>query len=168
MLDLAVLVIFPGLMVFAAISDMLTMTIPNRVSLVLIAAFFLLAPFMGLSWSTVGWHVAAGLLVLVVTFMLFNFGWVGGGDAKLAAATALWLGFPTLPRYAVLAAIIGGVITLGLLQLRRFDLPESWQNKNWMLRLHDSKVGIPYGIALAIAGLIVYPDSAIWLAAKAI
>ena len=49
-------------------------------------------------------HVAAGAAVLAVTFALFAFGWIGGGDAKLAAATALWLGFDTLPDYLMLAA----------------------------------------------------------------
>jgi prepilin peptidase CpaA len=168
MLDIAVLAIFPGLMLFAAISDMLTMTIPNRVSLVLIAGFFLLAPAMGLSLATVGWHLLAGVFMLAITFALFNFGWVGGGDAKLAAATALWLGFGGLPHYGVLAAVFGGALTLALLQLRRITLPESLKAMTWLARLHDNKSGIPYGVALAIAGLLVYPDSAIWLAAKAV
>ena len=168
MLDLAVLVVFPGLMLFAAISDMLTMTIPNRVSLILIAGFFLLAPTMGLSLTTVGWHVLAGLFMLALTFVLFNFGWIGGGDAKLSAATALWLGFGGLPHYGVFAAILGGALTLVLLQLRRVQLPDALKSMDWLARLHDSKSGIPYGIALAIAGLLVYPDSAIWLAAKAV
>ena len=118
--------------------------------------------------AAVGWHVLAGVLMLAITFALFNFGWVGGGDAKLAAATALWLGFGGLPHYGVLAAIFGGALTLLLLQLRRIDLPERLMSMTWLARLHDGKAGIPYGIALAIAGLLVYPDSAIWLAAKAL
>lgn len=168
MMDLAVLALFPGLMVFAAVSDMLTMTIPNRVSLVLIAGFFLMAVLAGLPLAMIGWHVLAGLSVLVIAFVLFNLGWIGGGDAKLAAATSLWLGFGALPRYGILAAICGGVLTLALLQLRRLKLPEVFTAHAWSARLLDSKVGIPYGIALAIAGLVVYPDSAIWLAVNAV
>ena len=168
MLDLAVLAIFPGLMLFAAISDLMTMTIPNRVSVILIAGFFLLSVAMGLPAAIVGWHVGAAVLVLVLAFAMFNFGWIGGGDAKLAAATALWLGFGALGRYGVLAAVFCGALTLAILQLRNLKLPESLQNRGWLSRLHDDKVGIPYGIALALAGLLVYPDSAIWLAAKAL
>ena len=81
MMDLAVLALFPGLMVFAAISDMLTMTIPNRVSLVLILGFFLMAALAGLPLAVVGWHVLAGLMVLAIATVLFSLGWLGGGDA---------------------------------------------------------------------------------------
>ena len=89
MLDLAALVIFPALMAYAAASDLLTMTIPNRVSLALVISFAAFAVFGGLSWDAVLMHVAAGALVLAVCFGMFAFGWIGGGDAKLAAATAL-------------------------------------------------------------------------------
>jgi prepilin peptidase CpaA len=166
MLDFAVLAIFPGLMVFAAVSDMLTMTIPNRVSLILIGGFFVLAFAAGMPAAEMGWHALAGVLMLALSFALFSFGWIGGGDAKLVAATALWLGFAALPRYGILAAIFGGVLTVALLQLRRLELPAAFTRPAWSARLLDRKVGIPYGIALAIAGLMVYPDSAIWLAAK--
>ena len=100
-----------------------------------------MAPAMGLSLSTVGWHALAGLLVLGITFALFNFGWIGGGDAKLAAATALWLGFGELPQYGVLAALLGGALTLALLQLRRIELPERLKSATWLARLHDRQGG---------------------------
>jgi prepilin peptidase CpaA len=166
MLDLAVLAIFPGLMLFAAVSDLLTMTIPNRVSLILVAGFFVLALAVRLPPSDIGWHVAAGLMVLAIGFVMFNLAWIGGGDAKLAAATSLWLGFGGLASYGLLAAVFGGVLTLAILQLRRFKLPGAAQSVVWLARLHDEKSGIPYGIALAVAGLAAYTDSAIWLSAK--
>jgi prepilin peptidase CpaA len=168
MLDLAVLAIFPGIMVFVAISDLLTMTIPNRVSIILVAGFFALAFAMGLPLSTIGWHAAAGALVLAICFTLFNFGWIGGGDAKFAATSALWLGFGVLGAYGVLTAIFGGILTLGILQLRRIHLSEERWAGTWLGRLHDKTVGVPYGVALAAAGLVVYPDTAIWLAARAV
>ncbi len=168
MLDFAVLAVFPGLMVFAAVSDLLTMTIPNRVSLILIAGFFALGLAFGMPLAAMGWHLLAGLMVLAVCFVMFNFGWIGGGDAKLAAATALWLGFGVLARYGFLAAIFGGILTLAILQLRNMTRPEGFLARNWVLRLHDHKIGIPYGVALALAGLVVYPDTAIWLAARTI
>ena len=168
MLDLAILAIFPGVMVFAAISDMLTMKIPNAVSLVLIAGFFVLAIAMGMQWSTIGWHALAAVLMLVVCFALFNIGWIGGGDAKLAAATALWLGFGLLPSYGVFASIFGGVLTLAILQLRRMAMEGPLSSTPWLARLREKNGGIPYGIALAAAGLMVYPDTALWLAARSI
>ena len=112
MLEIALLLVFPALMAFAAASDVVTMTIPNRLSLLLIAAFLVFAILGGLSWTALAWHVAAAMLVLCVTFGMFAFGWMGGGDAKLAAATALWFGFGVLMDYLLLATVAGGALTL--------------------------------------------------------
>ncbi len=85
-------------------------------------------------------------------------GWIGGGDAKLAAATALWFGFDYLLDYLVYASLFGGVLTLLLIQFRRLPLPALLARQKWILRLHDNGGGVPYGIALAAAALIVYPQ----------
>ena len=167
MLELALLIAFPALMAYAAASDLFTMTIPNRVSLALVAAFSAFALFGGLPWQTVAIHLAAGLAVLVVAFAFFSFGWIGGGDAKLAAATALWLGFGTLVDYLLISTVAGGALTLALLSMRSTYLPPFTMGWEWLERLHDKKTGVPYGIALAGAGLAVYPHSPIWLAVLA-
>ncbi len=96
-LETATLVLFPGLMIFAAFSDLFTMTISNRVSIALVAIFCVLALALHMPLASFGLHLACGLAVLVCTFGLFAFGWIGGGDAKLASATALWLGWDHLP-----------------------------------------------------------------------
>jgi prepilin peptidase CpaA len=162
---IAVLVIFPAAMAYAAGSDLVTMTIPNWLCLALVAAFGLCAVSVDLGWSAAGWHLAAGLAVLVLCFGLFAAGWIGGGDAKLAAATALWLGFEQLLPYLLYASIAGGVLTLVLLQLRQTPLPGPAKAWNWAQRLHGVEKGVPYGVALAAAALIVLPNSAIWRAA---
>ena len=160
MFELAVLLIFPAMMAFAAASDLFTMTISNRVSLVLVTGFFAMALFTGMAWPVIGMHVAAGFLVLSVGFVCFALGWMGGGDAKLAASTALWLGWGQLLEYAVFASIFGGVLTLGLLTLRGFPLhPPFLLREGWYARITDARTGIPYGIALAAAGLVLYPSS---------
>ena len=164
MLDLALLVVFPALMAYAAASDLVTMTIPNRLSLLLVASFAALAALGGLTMEAVLLHLAAGLATLAVTFALFALGWIGGGDAKLAAATALWLGFGTLPEYLLLASILGGVLTLVILVVRGHALPAFALRWPWVLHLHDRRTGIPYGIALAAAALVVYPHSPVWTA----
>ena len=164
MLQIALLVVFPALMAYAAASDLFTMTIPNRLSLALIVAFVALALAGGLSSAAILAHVGAGATVLAVSFTLFALGWVGGGDAKLAAATALWLGFDTLMEYLAVATIAGGVLTLAILQLRGTHLPLFAMGWEWLARLHDRKSGVPYGIALAGAALAVYPHSPVWAA----
>jgi prepilin peptidase CpaA len=166
-LEILLLVLFPVLMAYAAASDLLTMTIPNRLSLALIAGFVLLACVGGLGTHAVLLHLAAGGAVLAVTFAMFAFGWIGGGDAKLAAATALWLGFGSLADYLFIATLAGGVLTLGILALRALPLPGFALGWAWLSRMHDRRSGVPYGIALAAAALAVYPQSEIWTAALA-
>ena len=153
------LTLFPAMMAFAASSDLFTMTIANRVSLILIGGFGLLGVMIGMSANDMLLHVGAGASVLVVGFTLFSFGWIGGGDAKLAAATALWFGFNHLFDYLIYSSILGGVLTLLLIQFRMFPLPHVLAGRDWIERLHRRGGGIPYGIALAAAALLVYPHT---------
>jgi prepilin peptidase CpaA len=163
-IDTIRLLLFPALMAFAASSDLFTMTISNRVSLALTAGFYVLALAMGMSAGDIFSHTGAGLTVLVITFTFFAFGWIGGGDAKLAAATALWLGFDHLFEYAVYASIFGGLLTLLIIKFRVLPLPQALARQAWVMRLHQSNAGVPYGIALAAAALIVYPNTS-WMRA---
>ena len=162
MFDLLALLVFPLLMIFAALADLFTMTIPNRVSLVLIAAYLLLALYLRLPLATVGWHLSCGLAMLALTFTMFQMGWIGGGDAKLAAATALWLGWPSLFEYGLAASLIGGVLTVAILALRHYDLPEKLLSVGFIAKLAEKNGGVPYGIALALAGLLIYPHTGVW------
>jgi prepilin peptidase CpaA len=162
--ETATLVLFPALMAFAASSDLLTMTISNKVSLALIAGFGIMAAITGMNLTDIGLHFAAAALVLVMAFICFSRGWIGGGDAKLAAATALWLGFPHLLEYLLVASILGGVLTLLIIGFRRFPLPPQLVRQVWLERLHRPDAGVPYGIALATAALVVYPHT-VWMKA---
>jgi len=157
--DAVRLLLFPALMAFAAWSDLFTMTISNRISLILVGGFFILAVWSGMPVAQIGMHVAAALAVLVVTFAFFARGWIGGGDAKLAAATALWLGFDQLLNYLTIASLLGGVLTLLILRFRLMPLPAMLADQEWAKRLHRMDSGVPYGIALAIAALMVYSDT---------
>jgi prepilin peptidase CpaA len=154
-------------MAFAASSDLLTMTISNRLSLALAGGFFLLMIVTGMSLHAVGMHVAAAVIVLVVAFVFFSQGWIGGGDAKLAAATALWFGFDYLLDYLIYASLFGGALTLAIIQFRKIPLPAMLARQGWILRLHETDAGIPYGIALAAAALAVYPKTG-WMPAYGI
>lgn len=158
-LDLARLFLFPALIAFAAASDLLTMTISNRVSLLLLGGFVILAAFSGMPLQNIALHAGAGIAVLVVGFGCFAMGWIGGGDAKIAATTALWLGFDHLMNYLVYASLFGGALTLMVLQFRQWPLPYLLGSQQWLQRLHDRQSGVPYGIALALGALMVYPDT---------
>lgn len=153
---------FPLIMVFAAFSDMFTMTISNRLSLALVAGFIVMSLMQGFTLEQYLLHFLAGFVVLSVTFGFFAMGWMGGGDAKLASSTALWFGFSYLLDYTLLASVLGGGLTLGLLAARQMPMPSFFHSQGWLLRLHDEKTGIPYGIALSAAALIVYQNT-FWL-----
>jgi prepilin peptidase CpaA len=158
-LDIARLMLFPALMAFAAASDLFTMTISNRVSLALAAGFLALALLSGMAFPDILMHLAAGMTVLVIAFGCFAMGWVGGGDAKVAAAAALWFGFDHLLNYLLYASLFGGALTLLLLQFRQWPLPWQLAGQPWLLKLHAKETGIPYGIALAIGALMIYPET---------
>lgn len=156
----AVMLIFPASMAFAAASDLVSMTISNRISFVLIGGFILLAVWSGMGLEQVGWHVLGGGLVLLAGFAMFAFGWIGGGDAKLAASTALWMGFSyQLLEYLVVSALFGGALTIAMLAYRHFPVPRMLHGQSWAMRLHHEDEGVPYGLALAAGALTVYPKS---------
>ena len=157
------LALFPAMMAFAASSDLLTLTISNRVSLILVGGFVALAVIAGVSAADVLSHLAAGGVVLVAAFSLFARGIVGGGDAKLAAAAALWLGFDHLLPYLLYASLLGGALSVGLIWFRMAPLPDWLARHDWAQRLHGKDAGVPYGIALAAAALAVYPQTP-WMA----
>jgi prepilin peptidase CpaA len=165
LLFFATLALFPALMAFSASSDLITMKIPNRVCAALVLGYLALAVAVGLPLATVAFDLSCGLTVLALTFALFSLGWIGGGDAKLAAATALWLGWTLMLDYGLLASLLGGVLTIALIVSRRTPLPGWAKRLDWVARLHHPKTGVPYGIALAAAGLALYPQTQIWRAA---
>jgi prepilin peptidase CpaA len=161
-LQIFTLLLFPAAMAFAASSDLLTMTISNRVTLILLAGFFVLALAAGMSQEQLISHIGAGFLVLVITFVFFARGWIGGGDAKLASVTALWFGFDQLLEYALYASLLGGVLTVVMIRFRLMKLPQALAGQAWLQRLHQLDGGVPYGIALAAAALLIYPHTA-WM-----
>jgi prepilin peptidase CpaA len=162
--DVIRLLLFPALMAFAASSDLLTMTISNRLSMALAGGFFLLTLITGMSLYAFAMHLAAAAVVLVIAFVFFSQGWIGGGDAKLVAATALWFGFDYLLDYLIYASLFGGALTLAIIQFRKLPLPAVFARQTWILRLHETGGGVPYGIALAAAALAVYPKTG-WMPA---
>ncbi|MGV8840972.1 MAG: A24 family peptidase [Bauldia sp.] len=160
-INYAVFAFFPLVMAYAAMSDVLTMTIPNRVSLVGLAGFAVAAPLAGLDVSEIGMHAAAGAAFLVGGFLMFAFRWIGGGDAKLAAVAALWLGFDHAFEFLLQGALYGGVLTIFIIFARRRPLP-AFAIRPWILRLHDPRSGVPYCLALAAAALVIYPKT-VWV-----
>lgn len=157
--SILVTLIFPALLALAAGWDLASFTIPNRISLALVVAFLAFAGVAGLPLADLGGHVAAFGIALVAGFSLFAFRFIGGGDAKLFAAAALWFGYSDLLAYAVIAALFGGVLTLAIIAMRQVPLPAGMSEQRWISRLHNAGSGIPYGVALAAGALYLLPQS---------
>jgi len=161
-MDIVLLCVFPIMVAFGASSDLVTMTIPNRLSLVMIAGFVLVAILIQMPLATFGMHLAAGITMLAISFCCFALGGCGGGDAKLAAAVALWFGFSDLLNYVLNFMLLGGTLGIGILYWRTLTVPLFLMKIHWIQRLHNSKAGVPYGIALGMGALMMYPETAIW------
>lgn len=172
MIAILVLAILPALLAAAAVSDLLTYTIPNvipGVMILLFIAFLIVLAFGGhaMSWSDWGPHVLAGSVGLLAGMALFALGWIGGGDAKFFAAALLWLGWEALFDYAIIASLLGGVLTIGLISLRKIPQPAFLVRRAWYARLSDQKGSVPYGIALALAALLILPYTHVFQIAAA-
>lgn len=166
MFDSPLLLIFPAIMFTAAFMDLFSMTIPNRISLLLLAAFCVAAPFSGLSWHSLMMHAGVGAAMLAVSVVLFAFRLFGGGDAKLLAASALWIGPDHVLPYLATVAIFGGLLSVGIV-LYRSMIPHFavvMAAPSWALRLHAPDCGIPYGLAISAAAVTVYPATVLFRA----
>ena len=166
-----IMMIFTAGMFTAAIRDASTMTIPNWASLLVIGGFFLVVPFMWPAWSVAGspWpvlgeHMAVGLTVFAVGFAMFAFGWLGGGDAKLMAATAFWWQWPDMLMYLFYTTFSGGILALLIVFGRKY-VPVQVLTMPWLHRLLKDETRMPYGLALAFGALVTLPQSEIFKAA---
>jgi prepilin peptidase CpaA len=150
-LALAILVLC---LVAAAVSDAAKYRIPNTLCLGIAAAFLLYALGAAISFEVLGAHLAAGFAVLVVAAVGFALRIMGGGDAKLLAAVALWLGWKGLPPFLLLMAVIGGALALMLLAARRLA-PKPIPTGHWWSALLLRRGDVPYGVAISAAALIL-------------
>jgi prepilin peptidase CpaA len=150
------------LLVMAAGWDLASFTIPNFIQVGLVLAFIAFVLVARVPVSALGTHLLAGFVGLAAGFALFALGYIGGGDAKLFACIALWLGFRDLPVYALVACILGGGLSLAFLSLRKLPLPSFLARRSWVLRLHDPKEGVPYGVALAAGLFWILPQTEVF------
>lgn len=154
----AAVLAFPALVLAAAIKDATSFIIPNWISLALIGVFPLAALAVGLPLPALGLHLATGFGVLVLGMIMFALRWIGGGDAKLFAAAALWAGWPALMTLILGAGVIGGGLAMLLLSLRSPAVrPLVLLGPSWVVRLAEPGEAAPYGVAIAAGALWALP-----------
>jgi len=162
LLTFIIVLIFAGTMLTAAAKDATSMTIPNWISLVVIAGFIIVTPFVWMGWDGLFQHLLVGLAFFAAGFAMFAFGWLGGGDAKLMAATALWWQWDDAAIYVIYTTFLGGILALLLVFGRKF-IPERVLTAQWAHHLFRDEKKMPYGLALAGGALLTLPQSAIFL-----
>ena len=151
---------FAALVLTAAVKDALSFTIPNWISLALMALFPVAGFANGVPMALLWPHLAVGAAVLIAGMAMFAFRWIGGGDAKLFAAVALWLGWPALTAFLIAVAMAGGSMALFLLTLRSAAFrPVMLLGPRWVTRLAEPGEGVPYGVAIAIGAFSAFPGS---------
>ena len=163
-LSFILLAILPVLAVVAALHDLTTMKIPNWISLALIGAFFPIAFIIGAAPMDVAIHVGIGFAALLVGMGMFAAGWIGGGDAKLLAASCLWMGMSGVAPFLIYTGIAGGAFCLLLMTARQyFPMVAPSVSQGWVINLMQPKGDIPYGVAIAIGALLALPESGLLL-----
>lgn len=156
----ALAAVFAGLVLTGAIRDLVSYTIPNWISFAILGLFPVAALAAGLPMSTVGLHAAAGVVVLVAAMGMFALRWIGGGDAKMLAAAAFWMGWPAVMDFLLWTAISGGVLAAALMTLRTPALrPMVLGGPPWLTKLSEPGGAAPYGVAIAIGALMALPES---------
>lgn len=156
--------LYPALVIWAGIGDATSYRIPNRITGTLALTYMPIAILFGLTINQIGLAILVALAVLVAGIIFFALGWIGGGDAKLLAACALWLGPPVLIPFLLTTALLGGGLALGLLALRNpLLVPFVQRLPPWIERLLTPGADVPYGVAIAAAALIGFQQSPLFL-----
>ncbi len=151
------LVLFAVALVYAALSDIVRFRIPNWLCLSVVSLFVVFGATSGLGAVEFAVRLAQGGGALVLGFALYSMGWFGGGDAKLMAASVPWFGLSQLVDYVLLVAVLGGLLAAVIILSRKANIPipERLASQNWVDNLMAEKGGIPYGVAISSAGIIM-------------
>ena len=162
LLQAALLTAFPILVIVAALTDITSFTIPNRISALLVLIFVPAALVLGRPVGEMGVDAAVCFAALLAGMAMFAAGWIGGGDAKLLAAASLWLGLPAMPVFLLVTALAGGALAVVLMNVR-----SSWVQPylggvpSWLARLATPGADVPYGVAIATGALVAFPQSSL-------
>ena len=153
------LLVLPCLVITAALRDLTSFSIPNWISVGLAAAFPVAAFAVGASLQDVGLGLAVGFAALIAGMVMFALRWIGGGDAKLFAASALWLGIPGALPFLAWTTVAGGLLAVSLLGARKIAPALPFRGPAWVDRLLLNGGDVPYGVAIAVGALAAFPES---------
>ncbi len=154
--------IFLGFMMLAAWSDARDLRISNKLTLTMAASGLAAVGLLAGAATALLVAAATGAATLAIAWVLFEFGWLGGGDVKLAGAAAIWLGPEATLAFVFATTVFGAVLAVLLLVLSRWDMMLGMVGPHWRTRLTADTISVPYALAMAPAGvlamLVRFPD----------
>lgn len=159
------LIVALGLGLAAALSDWRGLIIPNIYPAGILLAF---VPAYAAFWffaqgsdvfEGILSHLAGFGLVFLGSFALFSFNMFGAGDSKLCSAFAIWVGLKGLSAFIFYMAVIGGVLGLVTIMLKRHKPFPAAREGTWIARAQAGENSVPYGIAITGGALIAF----VWL-----
>lgn len=159
MISLIFLSAFPAALIIAAMNDLYEYKIPNWVSIVLFCSYFVAGVGLGAPPAQLMEGFLFACAALVVGFALFAGKVLGGGDAKLIAACAPWIGPSALVPFLINTAFAGGVFAIVLIMFRKTPALPVYVHAPWLLRLHQRPKDIPYAVAIAAGGLLSFSQT---------
>lgn len=159
MTALLVTILLPLLVVIGGVFDFLTMRIPNWLNALIALSMLAMALLLGMPLETFGWHLLTGAVVLAVGFGLFAGGFIGGGDAKLLAAVALWMGWPQVVMFLVVTSLAGGALAIAMKVWQAIRIEHTVRDTAWLKRVFRAELDLPYGVAIAVGAVAAYPPS---------
>ncbi len=157
MITLLLLSVFPACLLISAATDLHDFKIPNWISIVLTAAYFAAGLALGAPMATILEGALLGCATLVVGFFLFAVRFFGAGDAKLFAATAPWIGLTAFVQFMTATVFAGGVLAIFLIGFRATPVLPIYAHAPWLMRMHQNRHELPYGVAISAGGLMTAP-----------
>jgi len=154
-----ILSVFPAALLMAAANDIYEFKIPNWISIVMVCAYPAAALAVGASPQIILEGLLIGVSVLAVGLALYAGKIIGGGDAKLFAATAPWIGISALGVFLFYTAIAGLVLFFVLRMFRKLPILPVYAHAPWLIQLHQRKKDLPYAVAIAAGGLLSFSQT---------
>ncbi|WP_428407683.1 A24 family peptidase [Hyphococcus sp.] len=151
--------VFPTALIIAAANDIYEFKIPNWISIVLVATYPLAGLALGASYHVMVEGALIGAAALALGFILFALKIVGGGDAKLFAATAPWLGLVSLGAFLFNTAIAGLFLAVAMGMFRKLPVLPVYAHAPWLIRLHERKKDLPYAVAIGAGALLSFSQT---------
>jgi len=151
--------VFPAALLIAAANDIYEFRIPNWISIVLVAAYPAAGLAIGASPQVLMEGALIGAAALALGFCLFAMKIVGGGDAKLLAATTPWIGLAGLGVFLFYVAVSGVALAMVMMMFRKFPVLPVYAHAPWLIRLHERKKDLPYAVAIAAGALLSFSQT---------